>query len=128
MFGQIRRHQKWLWFFISGAVIISFVWYFNPNQQAGGGGLAENTTVGTIYGEPIELTEYQKAMREASIHYLFSYGEWPEDNEVTRRMRPVEREARNRIFLTHKMEDLGIRVSDKAVETAEGNSPLFDSL
>ena len=37
MFAHIRRHQKWLWLFISAAVIISFVWYFNPNQQMGAG-------------------------------------------------------------------------------------------
>jgi peptidyl-prolyl cis-trans isomerase D len=116
MFTHIRRHQKWLWIFISAAVIISFVWYFNPNQQMGapGSGTAGGP-VGSIYGTPISRREYGEAYREAILHYLFQYKEWPQDNEVTRQLRPVERETRQRLFLIRKMKDYNIKVTDSAV-------------
>jgi hypothetical protein len=119
MFTQIRKHQKTLWIFISAMVIISFVWYFNPNQRwsrrGGGGGTGGDDRVGSINGEPIHRAEYVDAYREAVLHYLFTYGDWPKDNEMTRQMRPVERETRNRVFLTHKIRELNIEVDDKAV-------------
>jgi hypothetical protein len=119
MFTQIRKHQKTLWIFISSMVIISFVWYFNPNQRAsrrgGGGGPGGDDRVGMINGEPIHRAEYVDAYREAVLHYLFTYGDWPKDNEMNRQMRPVERETRNRVFLTHKIKELNIQVDDKAV-------------
>lgn len=116
MFAHIRRHQKWLWIFISAAVIISFVWYFNPNQRMGGPGAGTaGGQVGTIFGDPIMQRDYANAYKEAVLHYLFSYGEWPVDNEVSRQLRPVERETRQRLFLVRKMKDYNIRVSDEAV-------------
>lgn len=119
MFTQIRKHQKTLWIFISSMVIISFVWYFNPNQRwarrGGGGGGYGDDRVGMINGEPVHRAEYTDAYREAVLHYLFTYGDWPQDNEMTRQMRPVERETRNRIFLTHKIKELNIQVDDASV-------------
>lgn len=114
MFAHIRRHQKWLWIFISAAVIISFVWYFNPNQQMGGGGGDSQSVVGSMYGEPIKMSHYNDARAEALLHYYFSNGNWPENDEFSRQMKPVEREARNRLFLTRKLKDFDIKVDDKA--------------
>ncbi len=119
MFAHFRRHQKTLWIFISAGVIISFVWYFNPSQRysrggyGGGGGGAEDA-VGTIFGEPIHRSQYSDAFHEAVLHHLFTYGEWPQDNETTRQLRPVEHEARNRLLLTRKLKDYNIEVSDQA--------------
>ncbi len=117
MFTQIRKHQKTLWIFISSMVIISFVWYFNPNQRwsrrGGGGGGYGDDRVGMINGEPIHQAEYIEARREAFLHYLFTYGEPPKENEMARQM--ITREIHNRIFLSHKIKDLDIQVDDKAV-------------
>src|SRR5438105_1586540 len=97
-------------------VIISFVWYFNPNQRwsrrSGGGGYGGEDRVGTINGEPIHRAEYIDAQREAMLHYFFNYGTWPRDNDSKG---PVARETRNRLFLVHKIKDLNIEVSDQAV-------------
>ena len=115
MFTHIRRHQKWLWIFISGAVIISFVWYFNPNQQYGAGPVTDNSVVGTIYGEPISRREYNAARDEAVIQYLFSYGEWPQDSDMARQLGlSIQRETRSRLLLLHKLDDYNIQVSDEA--------------
>jgi hypothetical protein len=123
MFAHIRRHQKWLWIVISALVIISFVWYFNPNQQMQGqGGGGPRSAVGTIYGEPITASEYYDAQREALLQYLFSYQGWPEDNELTRQLRPIERETRSRLLLIRKLEDYDIKVDRKAVADSVRNN------
>ena len=123
MFVHIRRHQKWLWIVISAAVIISFVWYFNPNQQMqGGGGGRTDSVVGTIYGDPITANEYYDAQREALLQYLFTYQGWPEDNEMTRQFRPIERETRTRLFMTRKLKDFDIKVDRKAVADTVRNN------
>ncbi len=115
MFQDIRRHQKWLWAVISTAVIISFVVYFNPNQKysrgSSGGGAS---TVGSMYGKAVDRSDYVDAYREAELRYLFSYGEWPGNDEMTRQLRPVERETRNRLLLIHKLKELNIVVPDDA--------------
>ncbi|MCX6882582.1 MAG: SurA N-terminal domain-containing protein, partial [Verrucomicrobia bacterium] len=114
MFQDIRRHQKWLWVVISSAVIISFVVYFNPNQKYRSGDAGGSTAVGTIYGAPLERTEYVAAYQEAELRYLFSYGEWPGRDQVSRQMRPVERETRNRLVLVRKLTDYNIQVPDSS--------------
>jgi len=118
MFAHFRRHQKTLWIFISAAVIISFVWYFNPSQRYsrrgyGGGGAGEDV-VGSMFGEPIRMAQYGDARNEAVLHHLFTYGEWPQDNEASRQLRPVEHETRNRLLLARKLKDYNIEVSDEA--------------
>ncbi|HEX7861648.1 MAG TPA: SurA N-terminal domain-containing protein [Verrucomicrobiae bacterium] len=125
MFTHIRRHQKWLWIFISAAVIISFVWYFNPNQQMGGGGGAgtERAHVGSMYGEPITQREYWNARREVEMDYLFRYGKWADEDEFARQMGTVPLETRRRLLLTRKLKDYGIQVDDRA--TAEWISTFF---
>ena len=119
MFTHIRRHQKWLWIVISAFVIISFVWYFNPNQQYGQGGLpAGDGVVGTIYGEPISTREFAAAEAESLIHHLVTYGDLPQSGEMRRQLEmSMARETRNRLLLLRKLEEYNIEVSDKA--TAE---------
>ncbi|MGV3772341.1 MAG: SurA N-terminal domain-containing protein [Verrucomicrobiales bacterium] len=122
MFSQIRRHQKWLWILISSLVIVSFVWYFNPNAGAGGGPQQDNDVVGTLGGEPISRSQYVNTLKEAQLWYLFRFQEWPQDNDFYRQMgRPVERHLRERLVLIKRLNDLGIKVSDEAV-----GSYIFD--
>lgn len=116
MFTHIRRHQKWLWIVISAFVIISFVWYFNPNQQYGQGGAATgNGIAGTMYGQPISGREYQAAENEALIHHLVTYGDLPQSGEMRRQLEmSVARETRNRLLLLRKLQDYNIEISDQA--------------
>lgn len=123
MFVHIRRHQKWLWIVISSAVIISFVWYFNPNQRMGGqGGGSARSAVGSIYGDPITAAQYNDAHREAILQYLFTYNQWPENDEMTRQLRPIERETKNRLLLIRKLKDYNIEVDEKSVADWVRNS------
>lgn len=117
MFQHIRRHQKWLWLVISSAVIISFLVYFTPDAKLGmrgrGGG---NANYGSINGRSITQKELLAAYREAQLRYLFSYGNWPGNDEFGREMGfDVEREAENRLFLAEKIRELNIQVSEQEV-------------
>lgn len=124
MFAHIRRHQKWLWIFISAAVIISFVWLFSPTQQMQGGAATDlRAEIGSIYGDPITVRQYHDAVREAELDYLFRYGNWAENDEFARQMRVIERETRSRLFLTRKLKDYDIQVDDRAA--AEWISTFF---
>src|SRR5213083_1427 len=99
MFTRIRRHQKWLWLVISSAVIVSFVIYFNPNAKYSRGlpkGAAD-AAVGSIYGRPVHRSEYADVYREAELRYLFSNGQWSNNDETARMLHLVEHETRNRI-------------------------------
>lgn len=115
MFVHIRKHQKWLWLFISAAVIISFVWYFNPNQQYGRQ-MSGRGTVGLIYGEPVSQDDYNRAFAEAQLQHFFTHGNWYENSEANRQLGiDIYREAKHRLFLIRKLQDLDIKVSDHAV-------------
>jgi hypothetical protein len=116
MFANIRRHQKWLWYVISAAVIISFTWYLNPsNRQNRGGGLMESN-VGNINGRPISRTEYLNTRKDAELKYLFSYGSWFGSDEFSRQNEGfLDREIHQRIFLNEKARELAIEVTPENI-------------
>src|ERR1051325_9527665 len=98
MFANIRRHQKWLWILISGAVIISFVWYFNPNTRYGNRGAVNfSAAVGSVNGRSISRSEYLQIQNEAQIRHRFVYGSWFGEDEFSRRNHPefLSNEIRN---------------------------------
>lgn len=115
MFGTIRRHQKWLWIAISTVTIISFVAFFSPQQTQQGGWTSTGDNVGSINGRPVTREEYANAYRESELRYLFSYGNWPGDDSMSRQSGMLEGETRNRIFLLEKIDQLDIEVSEPAI-------------
>jgi peptidyl-prolyl cis-trans isomerase D len=124
MIGTIRKHQTWLWAFIIAAVVVSFVVYFTPTVQLGGGrGPVGN--FGSIEGRPVPYDEYAPAYRETMLGYLFQYGQWPDRTGRTRAGFDLERETLNRILLLRKLEELDIHVGDEAVEHWIAHSPVF---
>src|SRR4051812_33729452 len=116
MLANIRRHQKWLWYVISAAVIISFVVFMNPsNRQNRGGGMFESS-VGSINGRPISRTEFFDTQKDAHLKYLFTFGSWYGTDEFSRQNEGfIERETRNRLFLSEKARELGIHVTPENV-------------
>ena len=118
MFDSIRRHQKWLWAVITTLTIISFVAFFSPRSQSGSsrtGGLLGVDQVGKIAGRGISRDEYIDAYREAELRYLFSTGDWPRNDEMTRQLGIMERETRNRLLLVEKLREMKVEVTEKAV-------------
>jgi hypothetical protein len=71
--------------------------------------------VGSINGRSISRDEYANAYREAELRYLFSYGDWPGNDSMSRQSGVMERETRNRMLLVEKLKDLDIHVSESAV-------------
>src|SRR5947207_11150861 len=118
MFANIRRHQKWLWYVISAAVIISFTWYLNPSNRGnrgGGGGMFEST-VGSINGRAISRTEFLDTRKDAQLKYLFTYGSWYGSDEFSRQNEGfLDRETRQRLFLNEKARELGIQVTPENI-------------
>lgn len=117
MFANIRRHQKWLWYVISAAVIISFTWYLNPSQRQnrGGGGMFESN-VGTINGRPVSRTEYLNTQKDSNLKYLFTFGSWYGSDEFSRQNEGfIERDLRQRLFLNDKARELDIRITPQNV-------------
>jgi peptidyl-prolyl cis-trans isomerase D len=115
MFGTIRRHQKWLWIVISTVTIVSFVAFFSPQQRKQRGWTGPRDLVGSINGRSITRDQYANAYREAELRYLFSYGDWPGNDNMSRQSGVIERETRNRLFLIDKLNELDIQVSEPAV-------------
>ncbi|MEW6160393.1 MAG: SurA N-terminal domain-containing protein, partial [Verrucomicrobiota bacterium] len=117
MFASIRRHQKWLFGFIVAAVIISFVWYFNPNQTGGynGGTGSGGDRIGTIYGEPLTRDEFLQAKKEAALWFRFYSGTWPDQDQSSRFLFNEPDRVQNRILLARKIKELNIRVGEEAI-------------
>jgi hypothetical protein len=117
MFANIRRHQKWLWYVISAAVIISFTWYLNPSNrgQGGRGGMFQNN-VGSINGRPISRSEYLDARKDAMLQYFFMYGSWFGSDEFSRQNEGfLDRAIHQQLFLDDKARELGIHVTPENV-------------
>jgi hypothetical protein len=99
---------------IIAATVISFVYYFSPNQRfsdRGGGGSAN---FGSINGQRISREDFVNAQHEVLLRYFFTYGNWP-DAEATHRGFDANRETYFRLLLIQKQKQLGIYVSPEAV-------------
>src|SRR5258706_12655839 len=114
MFGTIRRHQTWLWAVIITLTIISFLYFFLPNQRMNNSGAALN--FGSIDGKKITREEFADAQREVFLRYYFSTGTWPK-NDKSSNFDP-ERETYFRLMLIHKMDDFGIHIAEDVVAQA----------
>jgi hypothetical protein len=110
MFGTIRRHQAWLWWFIGGITIISFV-ILGPSscvdlKMAGRG----RVNLGSIGDHPITADELVQAKREVALRYFMTSGRWPDGTEFD-----VNREALLRLFFIAKQKQFGITVSQDSL-------------
>lgn len=113
MFGTIRKHQSWLWIVIITLTIISFVYFFSPQQQMQDGYGKQN--YGSINGKDISREAYAKAARETYLRYFFmSGGNWP-DAGAQQQGFDETREAYQWLLLIQKQEQHGIHVSPGVV-------------
>jgi hypothetical protein len=117
MIGTIRRHSKWLWGIIITATVISFIYWGAGPSRLGGNGRRISSDFGSIYGHKITLEAYRDARHEVDLYFLFNYHIWPE-KEPNLTAAELDREIYARLMLVQKGEDLGVYVSDKAIEDA----------
>jgi len=116
MIGTIRKHSKWLWWFIAGLTIISFIyWGAGPTARTGGGRAIGD--FGTIYGRKITQEDYVEARNEYYIFYLIHYGGWPDKNPNLSK-NDLEREIYIHLLFDQKAADLGVHIGDEVAEQA----------
>jgi hypothetical protein len=114
MFGTIRKHQTWLWVIIIVVISLSMVVFFSSDVSlTGGPGQAAKGEFGTIDGKPITQSEFFGAYKEPRLGEYLRSGKWPGSDDATTRM--VERQAINRVYLIHKMRQMDIEPSEKAI-------------
>ena len=113
MIGTIRKHSTWLWFVIIAATIISFLFFFSPNQRMNGG-RSNGGDFGSVYGKKITRDDYASAEREFDLFYFFHDNEWPDKVPADEQ----QREIYVRLLLIQKADDLGIDVSDNEAAAA----------
>jgi hypothetical protein len=113
MIGTIRKHSKLLWGIIIPILIISLFMFFLPHGSTGG---MAGGKYGSIYGREITAQQYQGALNEFQLFYLFHYGSWPKKANVSEM--EMERETYVRLLLIAKADDLGIHVGVDAAATA----------
>jgi hypothetical protein len=115
MFGTIRKHQTWLWVVIIIAVSAGMLLLFVETDvlSAFGARQAARGEFGSINGKAIGQTEFYEAYRETRLQEFMRSGKWPGNEEAVSRM--LERQAANRVYIIHKMREMSIEPSDKAI-------------
>ncbi len=113
MFGTIRKHQTWLWIFIIGITVVSFVVFFSPYTRMSSVGGPVN--LGSINGQPIDEDQFRQAMREVSLQYFFNRGRWPDSQSTKDTHFDLNRETYFWLLLNQKSQQLGIHVSPEMV-------------
>jgi hypothetical protein len=120
MIGTIRKHSKWLWWFIAGLTIISFIyWGAGPASRNNGGGRGSGD-FGVIYGHKITQEDYVEARNEYYIFYRINYNVWP-DKSPNLSKSDLEREIYIHLLFDLKAADLGIYISDDMAVAAANN-------
>jgi len=113
MFGTIRKHKTWLWVIIIAFVSVSMVAFFSDGSSLFGSNDRGNDDLGHIGTRAITTTEYLASLAELKTDYLLKTGQMPPSDENTQRT--VEQQTIVRVFLDHKLKEMGIEPSEKAV-------------
>jgi hypothetical protein len=118
MIGTIRKHSKWLWWFIAGLTIISFIyWGAAPATRNSGGARSGRSDLGTIAGQKVTPEAYYGAQNEVALYHWFRFHQWP-DRDPNYPAADWQRDTYVRLLLIQKGRDFGIHIGDDAVVTA----------
>ncbi len=94
-------------------VIASFVVFFSPDMQMGGGPKVE---LGNINGRPITAQQYLNAEKEALLTHFFRYQDWPRAGSMSERMGwKTEEQTMQRLLIISRLKELNIMVGEEAV-------------
>lgn len=112
MFGTIRKHQQWLWVIIIAAMSVSLVVFFtnSPDPRYNPKLTGE---FGSIKGKPVTREQFLDARQEVLLFYYLNNRRWPGNEEGMDKT--LQRETLFRLFMTQKLADLDVHVSEKAV-------------
>ncbi len=115
MFGTIRRHQKWLWIVIVFLTVVSFVYFFNPNQKVSDTRRGSEK-FGEIKGKEVSREDYESVLREVYLQYRLTHGEWPDKDPMAKQFgfEPQMFTYRRLLFI-REQEERNIKVGDDTV-------------
>jgi hypothetical protein len=115
MFAGFRRHQKWIWLVAIIVIIPSFVIFFTDYRSLSGLTSGNTGAYGSVNGRPINAEDFQQALSEARLKYLFSRGSWPEQDENARQFGwDPENEAYNRVTIIELLRSMQVHVGLEA--------------
>jgi peptidyl-prolyl cis-trans isomerase D len=117
MIGTIRKHSKWLWWFIAALTIISFIWWGAAPATHNAGGGRGSGDLGSIAGRKVTPDAYLGVKGEIYIEHWLNTHRWP-DRDPGYSKADLERDIYIRLMLIQKAEDLGIHIGNDAVVTA----------
>jgi len=123
MIHTIRKHSKWLLYIVSALIIFAFVFFMGVGPARNGGGSAEvntNEVGGEIYGQKVTQDMYDRMRKDVDFDFLFSYGQWPEQNPEMTKDAMLQR-TYVRMMLVEKARELGVHVTDDQTEKAAAN-------
>ena len=115
MIGTIRKHSKWLWWFIAGLTIISFIWWGTAPGSRNSGGRGSGD-LGSIAGRKVTPDAYLGAKDEVYIEHWLNTHRWP-DRDPNYSAADLDRDIYLRLMLIQKAKEMGIHVGDDAVAT-----------
>ncbi len=118
MIGTIRKHSKWLWWFIAGLTIISFIyWGAAPATRNSGGARGGTGDLGSIAGRKVTAQAYATAEAEVALNHWFRSRLWP-DRDPNYSAAQWQQDTYVYLMLIQHGQDLGINIGDDAVVTA----------
>ncbi|HXR48459.1 MAG TPA: peptidylprolyl isomerase [Candidatus Limnocylindrales bacterium] len=120
MIGTIRKHSKWLWWFIAGLTIISFIYWGSAPATRNSGGGRGSGDLGSIAGRKVTPDAYLSVKAEVYIEHWLNTHRWP-DRDPNYSEADLERDIYLRLMLIQKAEDLGIHIGNDAVATMANN-------
>jgi hypothetical protein len=112
MFGTIRKHQTWLWWFIV-VVVIAGMATFNQMNRSGNGQRGGGNR-GEIDGKPITDGEFQNAWNETALMYFLRTQEWPDVNNSKSGWNQ-ELQTYQRLWLIRKLQQYNIHADNDSV-------------
>jgi hypothetical protein len=113
MIGTIRKHQTWLWSVLIVVISVTMIFFFSSDVSLTSRRGRVSGDWGSINGTPITDSEYLDSLNEIKIRYLLNTGKPPPIDENTKRS--LERETISRVFLIHKLREMDVQASERAV-------------
>jgi len=110
-FGTIRKHQRWLLALITIVVIISFVFFFSPNQNMGRG----SAVAGYVDGHPVSDGMLRDHLKLADLYGYVRFGAEYRSAQAARMGFSRPQALARSLLIESRRKALGIEVSDAAI-------------
>lgn len=110
MFAGLRRYQKFIWPVVAIMIIPLFITFFSPGKGSNFSQSEASYDLGRLNGEPITLSQYQDAQREAFFRMRFYGGQWPDGSSEQ-----FQDFTYNVILINQQIAEHGIHPSPEAI-------------